>query len=69
MPDGRLHFLRVVAREHEGTLHAALTGPQGSGILSSMTRANALALVPEDVTALPQGGRVPLHMTEQPEDH
>jgi len=69
MPDGRLQFLRVLAREHEGTLHAALTGPQGSGILSSMTRANALALVPEDVTALPQGSRVPLHMTEQPEDH
>ena len=31
-----------------GSLSARLTGPQGSGILTSMTRANALLVVPED---------------------
>ena len=29
-------------------MHARLTGPQGSGILTSMARANALLVVPED---------------------
>ena len=31
-----------------GLVTARLTGPQGSGILTSMSRANALLVVPED---------------------
>jgi len=46
------HFLRAVVTPdgHGGreTLVARLTGPQGSGILMSMARANALLIVPED---------------------
>jgi molybdopterin molybdotransferase len=43
------HFLRaVVTVEDDGCLSARLTGPQGSGILTSMARANALLIVPED---------------------
>jgi molybdopterin molybdotransferase len=43
------HFLRaVVTAESDGALTARLTGPQGSGILTSMVRANALVIVPED---------------------
>ena len=43
------HFLRaVVSTGHDGTVTARLTGPQGSGILTSMSRANALLVVPED---------------------
>jgi molybdopterin molybdotransferase len=43
------HFLRaVVAPDDDGALAARLTGPQGSGILTSMVRANALLIVPED---------------------
>jgi molybdopterin molybdotransferase len=68
-PDGRLHLLRVLVREREGALHASLAGPQGSGILSSMTRSNALALIGEDASAVPQGGPVLLHLTEEAEDH
>src|ERR1041385_2091827 len=43
------HFLRAVVQpEGEGgALTARLTGPQGSGILTSMARANALLIVPE----------------------
>ena len=67
-PDGKLHFLRVLASERDGVLHATPSGPQGSGILSSMTRANALALLPEDTLSVPAGGRVLLHLTEEPED-
>jgi len=53
---GRLtHFLRAVARETPGGWRARLTGPQGSGILTSMVRANALLIVPEDADELPAG--------------
>jgi molybdopterin molybdotransferase len=44
------HFLRAVVRvRDDGTLSARLTGPQGSGILTSMAKANALLVVPHDV--------------------
>jgi molybdopterin molybdotransferase len=43
------HFLRaIVSTGNDGTVTARLTGPQGSGILTSMSRANALLVVPED---------------------
>jgi molybdopterin molybdotransferase len=44
------HFLRIVVRERasDGVLTARLTGPQGSGILTSMSLANALLVVPGD---------------------
>lgn len=43
------HFLRaIVSTRDDGTITARLTGPQGSGILTSMSRANALLVVPED---------------------
>lgn len=43
------HFLRGIVRAgDDGRMHARLTGPQGSGILTSMARANALLVVPEE---------------------
>jgi molybdopterin molybdotransferase len=43
------HFLRaVVSVDGDGVLAARLTGPQGSGILTSMALANALLVVPHD---------------------
>jgi molybdopterin molybdotransferase len=43
------HFLRAVVTPHaDGRVTARLTGPQGSGILTSMSLANALLVVPED---------------------
>ena len=51
------HFLRaiVTANPDTGALSARLTGPQGSGILTSMARANALLIVPEDRPAVAPG--------------
>jgi molybdopterin molybdotransferase len=68
-PDGRLNLLRVVARDRGGRLEAALTGPQGSGLLSSMMAANALALIPAETLAIAAGGEVLLHLIDEPEDH
>ncbi|HTT68457.1 MAG TPA: gephyrin-like molybdotransferase Glp [Gemmatimonadales bacterium] len=62
---GRLtHFLRAVARESAEGWRARLTGPQGSGILTSMTRANALLIVPEGVDELPAGATVEAMLLE-----
>jgi molybdopterin molybdotransferase len=50
------HFLRaIVSTRDDGTATARLTGPQGSGILTSMSRANALLVVPEDRPAVDAG--------------
>ena len=53
------HFLRaVVTPRDDGVLAARLTGPQGSGILTSMSLANALLVVPEDRPQIAAGERV-----------
>jgi len=47
--DGRRFFARcIVTRGEDGRWYAQLTGPQGSGILTSMSAANGLAILPED---------------------
>jgi len=56
--DDRRHYLRVRLEEQDGEYRAYLTGEQGSGILSSMVRANALAIVPEEWSHAPAGARV-----------
>jgi molybdopterin molybdotransferase len=49
------HFLRVRLEEEEGAAVAYSTGAQGSGILTSMAKANALLIVPEEVDGLEAG--------------
>lgn len=50
------HFYRaIVAPRADGSLGARLTGPQGSGILTSMSLANALLVVPEDSSTVAAG--------------
>jgi molybdopterin molybdotransferase len=52
------HFLRSVVTEAGGRLEARLTGPQGSGILTSMVLANALLIVPEGQHDTPVGAEL-----------
>jgi molybdopterin molybdotransferase len=50
------HFLRaMLAAQDDGRLAARLTGAQGSNLLTSMARADALLVVPEDVREAPPG--------------
>ena len=53
--DGRRFLARAIVTERRGRYFASLTGPQGSGILTSMALANALVVCPEDVPALEPG--------------
>ena len=60
---GREQFMRGVARVvrgPDGTViwHVRPTGPQGSGILSSMAQANCLIRLPATTTSVPIGGAV-----------
>ena len=49
------HFLRAVITEGPDGPEARLTGPQGSGILTSMSLANALLILPEGQFEAPAG--------------
>ena len=62
------HFLRAIVKPEgpDGRLTARLTGPQGSGILTSMARANALLIVPEDRPAVPAGETLTALLLDDP---
>jgi molybdopterin molybdotransferase len=57
-PAGRAHALRVSLDACDDGWHARLSGPQGSHVLSSMLRADALAIIPSAATDVPAGARV-----------
>ncbi len=66
--DGRRVFARAVVTWEDGRYVAALTGPQGSNILTSMARANGLAICPEDLPGAPVGHEVDVQMLDWPEE-
>jgi molybdopterin molybdotransferase len=51
----RRHFLRGVLAYENGALVVRTTGKQGSGILTSMVKANGFIDVPEEVEGLQPG--------------
>lgn len=59
---GRTEFIRMVVEWREGRYHAGVTGPQGSGILRSMVKGNALAILPEDVGHMEPGSEVTVQL-------
>ena len=62
--DGRRIFARVVLERRGEQYLARLTGPQGSGILTSMALANGLAIIPEDKGRVTAGERVQVMMLD-----
>lgn len=66
--DGRRVFARAIVRKENDRYFARLTGPQGSGILTSLARANGLAVVPEDVERLNAGDTVQVLMLDWSEE-
>jgi molybdopterin molybdotransferase len=65
----RAHFVRVRLQERDGILHATPTGPQGSGILTSMALATGIAVLPEDTPVVEAGQTITVQLTDLPEDH
>ncbi|HEU5304685.1 MAG TPA: gephyrin-like molybdotransferase Glp [Gemmatimonadales bacterium] len=60
------HFLRGIVTEGPTGPEARLTGPQGSGILTSMVLANALLVIPEGQHETPAGTTVQALMLNDP---
>jgi molybdopterin molybdotransferase len=65
--DGRRCFVRASVTREGDDYVATVTGPQGSGILTSMSQANGLVLIPEDVPEVTTGDRVRAQMLDWPE--
>ena len=62
--DGRRVFARVVVTRRSGQYYASLTGPQGSGILTSMVKANGVAVIPESSKGVKSGDMVDVQMLD-----
>ena len=66
--DGRRVYARVVVTRRGGRYHARLTGHQSSNLLTSMARANGLAICPEDLPKKDAGEVVEVQMLDWPEE-
>jgi len=65
--DGRRVYARVHVSKTAAGWKASLTGPQGSGILTSMSAANGLAVVPEDCPLARAGDEVNVQLLDNAE--
>lgn len=66
--DRRRVFARVRVSERQGQYFARIVGPEGSGVLTSMAKANGLMIVPEDVPAVWKGDIVRVQMLDWSEE-
>ena len=66
--DGRRLFARVTVTRCSGQYRASLTGPQGSGILTSMAEADGLAVIPESSKGVKAGDMVEVQMLDWGEE-
>lgn len=67
--DGRESYIRVVVtRGKDGQYVARTTGGQGSHMMTSLVKANALLIVPEGVRFVPAGETLPAMMIDWPTD-
>ena len=66
--DGRRVYARVEVERRDGVYYATPTGPQGSNILTSMSKANGLAICPEDLPVKETGEQVRIIMLDWNEE-
>jgi molybdopterin molybdotransferase len=66
--DGRRVYARAEVERRNGTYYAAPAGPQGSNILTSMSRANGLAICPADMPSKETGEKVRIIMLDWNEE-
>jgi len=64
--DGRRVYARTILRKNQdGQYEAHLAGSQGSNILTTLAKANGLAICPETVSLLPAGSNVVVELIDQ----
>jgi molybdopterin molybdotransferase len=67
-PTGTRVFNRAIVNKRDGCYYARLTGPQATGILTSMSRANGLAVIPEDKGRVEKGDVLKVIMLDWDDD-
>ncbi|MAT97389.1 MAG: molybdopterin molybdenumtransferase MoeA [Anaerolineaceae bacterium] len=65
--DGRESYIRAIVTSNGSGYQARLTGDQGSHIMTSLVKANALLIVPEGVKHVPAGDQLTAWMIDWPE--
>ena len=65
---GRRIYDRAIIKKRDSQYFARLTGPQGSGILTSMSMANGLVMIPEDKKEVNKGEVVQVMMLDWNEE-
>ena len=66
--EGRRIYDRAIIEKRNGQYYARLTGPQGSGILTSMSQANGLVIIPEDAKVINRGDEIQAIMLDWNEE-
>lgn len=66
--DGRESYIRAIVKRGENGYTAVPTGSQGSHLMTSLVKANALLIVPEGVTHVPAGAPLTAWMLDWPEN-
>ncbi len=64
---GRTHYIRGYFSLQNGEWHVTSTGPQGSGILRSMSEANCLIILPQEMTKAGMGDLVDIQLIHHDE--
>jgi molybdopterin molybdotransferase len=67
-PKGKTQFARVLVRRVDGRYIASPTGGRGSNLISTVARANGLAIVPSGVETAPMGSEVTVMLFRTLED-
>lgn len=62
---GRVNFVRVILEKKDGEYFFKSTGMQGSGILTSMARANGIARFPADMGNVVKGSKVKVYLLSE----
>jgi molybdopterin molybdotransferase len=62
--DNRRVYARAIVEKRNGMFYARTTGPQSSGVLTSMSEANGLVIVPEDRNSVKPGDKVSVIMLD-----
>ena len=62
--DPRRLYARCIVTERDGRYYASLTGPQGSGMLTSMVYANALTVISAEVDEVQPGEEIDVIMLD-----
>jgi molybdopterin biosynthesis enzyme len=67
-PRGKLQYARVEVRREQGGWAAAPTGARGSNLISTVARANGLAMIPAGTDVASAGSTVKVMLFRSSED-